>query len=173
MKFPAPILRSVGMAVGCVFVGGACARAQDVVTFVTTTGTTAKKDSPAPNATLSPAVDKKLQEVLDKAKKQKRGAWDFQMKKRIDDITKATGLNDDGVKALGKAEDQAVSASTDDWAATSLDFARKQMASFPQDQLLAMLDQALARDGARPMDDSTISGKFVAPGDQDVWTKAV
>ncbi|HEX4140628.1 MAG TPA: hypothetical protein VHY09_09795 [Candidatus Methylacidiphilales bacterium] len=161
------------MALTCVFVGGACVRAQDVVVMETTTNTTAKKDSPAPHAALSPAVDKKLQKVLEIAKKQKRGYWDFQMKKRIDAITQATSLNDDGVKALWTAEAQAVSASTDDWANKSLEFARKQMAMFPQDQLLAMLDQALARGGALPMDDSPIGGQFIAPEDQDVWTKAL
>ncbi len=171
MKVCAPISRSVGMALALPLLGSAAARGQAVI--ITETQTTTVKTDAKPNATLSPEVEKKLQAIMERARKQKRGAWDFQINKRIDDITKTTALNDNGVTALRKAAELAVSASTDEWAEKSMAFARKTFVSFPKDQLLVMLDQALASNGPLPMDDGPIAGQFVVPENQDVWTKAL
>ena len=170
MKVGCPILRSLGMALVLTILGHAAAWGQAAVVQPP------KNSSPPSKGTLGPEIEKKLQGIMVQAKKQKHGFWDSQMKKRIDDITQATSLNDDGVKALWKAEGEAVTASTDEWGDKVLEFFHKQLAMFPRDQLLAMLNQVTenqARTGILPMDDGPIAGQFVAPENQDVWTKAL
>jgi hypothetical protein len=173
MKFALPLLRSIGMALAWAFVVCAVVRAQDDLTDWSVGHTqisdTAAKKKDTSAVTLAPDLEKKLQDLLDKAKAKKGEYWDDQMKKEIDDIAKLTGLQD--WMPLNAAAKQAVTASLDAYAPKLPDMFRRQIALIPKDQALAMLDQAQEQIGALAETDMT--GEMVAPDEQDVWVKAL
>ncbi len=66
---------------------------------------------------LSPELEGKVTEFLKKMREARRKDWEAEMKKRVSDVVKVTGLDATGVKALEDSADQAVDSATDDWAA--------------------------------------------------------
>jgi len=180
MKVAVPILRSLGMAAALLSLGHGSAHGQaDAGPAVTGETTVAKtspptKDSKPEKTDLPPEAQKLLQDLFDKAKTQKATLWNAEMKKQIDDIAKATSLNDAGRQNLATAANQAVAASAEQWGNKSMEFARKQFAMMPRDQLLAMLHQAERQPAMMAQgEDMPIAGQFVEPKDQEAWTKAL
>jgi hypothetical protein len=178
MKFAVPISRSLGMALALASIG--CnSRAQDVAyavmgkttTTTATPNTTAKKSSTSDIA-LAPEVEKKLQELLDKAKVKKGDSWNDKMQKEVDDITAATSLSDPGKQALDAAAKQAVTASLANWSPKLPEVVRRELGQMPKEQALSMLTAAAQQLDAL-LSWSDMATPSVSPDEQDVWTKAL
>jgi len=168
MKFSASFSRSVGMALALAFLGGAVVRGQ----MVTIRTVALDKSTAASKVTLSPEVEAKLKELLDKTKVKKGETWDAQMKKEIDEIAQVTTLSDAGQQKLATAAKQAVAASLQSWAPDLPDVVRRQIARLPKDAAVAMITQAQDQLGA-VLSWSDVSSQSTAPDQQDVWTKAL
>jgi hypothetical protein len=130
-----------------------------------------KKDDKPPQATLSPEVEKKFKEFIDKALIEKQKIWEARMKKEIEDVVKATGLGDDGRKALEGPAEQAATEGLNDWVAALKDRMRKELAPQPPQQAEKMLDRELAQVGGFIGID--MSGESVEPYERKDWLQAL
>ena len=168
MKFSASFSRSVAMVLALAFLGGTLVRGQMVMIQ---TAAPDKKGA-ASKVPLSPEVETKLKELLDKTKVKKGETWDAQMKKEIDEIAHVTALSDAGQQKLAAAAKQAIAASLQSWAPDLPDVVRRSLARLPKEAAVAMIAQAQDQLGA-VLSWSDVSSQSTAPDQQDVWTKAL
>ena len=174
MKSAGPISRSVGMTLTLAFFGGASACGQTTAASASTTSP--QNDHAAPTITLAPEVQKKLDAFLDKMKTGRGDYWQSKLDQEADEITKATGLSDQGHQALQAASKQAVADSMKAWTPKMPDEVLRQLASVPKDQLLAQLDQAMTMLNQAQMEDALrmqFGGDMSAPDQQDSWKTAL
>jgi hypothetical protein len=125
----------------------------------------------AAKATLSPALEKKLKEFIDKARGEQEKSLAEVMEKQIEAMAKVTGLGDDGKKALEAPAHQAVEAGLDDWAAKLDGRMRKQLSSQPAEVAMRELDQEIAQGTGWTSIDWT--GDTTLPFERPEWIKAV
>lgn len=130
-----------------------------------------KKETAPPKTPLAPEVEAKLKEFVDKVKVEKVKAWDLRMKKEIEDVTKVTGLGEEGGKSLEAPAKRAVEAAVDSWASKSGDMLRKQLSLMPSEQAVNMLDQTLAQ--VAQVARSDWSGEVILPFAREDWIKAL
>lgn len=119
---------------------------------------------------LSPEREKALGELLKKAPDAKRKVWAARMKKEIEQVTKATGLNADGAKALEAAAGEASEACVAGWLAKFGEGMRTSFSQYPEgafdgEELLAsQLEQTVQYDWF---------GEYVRPFEHPKWTEAL
>jgi hypothetical protein len=132
------------------------------------------KDSAKTKTPLSPQLEAKLKEIIDKAKVDAGKSWDERIKKEIAAIATVTGLNDAGQKALEPVARQAASVWIDGWSTKLDDSLRKELSLNPA-LALRMLDQMSQIVGFSQLAFSQVglSGNLVPPFQQDIWNKAL
>lgn len=115
---------------------------------------------------LTPELERKLAEFLTKAREAKRKVWEADMKKRVEELVKVTGLDAAGVKALDVPMTQAIVSAIDDWAGKLEKGWRDWANAAPPDAMemaaaaLNQIDQTVRTDWF---------GKDVRPDEQTQW----
>jgi hypothetical protein len=166
MRFTLSFIRPAGMALTWAVLCGTCAHGS-----ATTTPSAEKKDSVPPKMLLSPELEAKFKDFVDKGKVEKAKIWNLRMKKEIESVAKATGLGEEGVKSLQEPAKHAVELAIDEWGIKSGDMLRKQLSLMPPEQVSMVLDQRLAQVAA--LANSSWSPNSEPPFEEDDWIKAL
>ncbi len=123
-------------------------------------------DAPKPKVTLSPEKEARLAEALKKAGESKRKFWTERMKREIERVTKATGLDANGGNALEDAAGQATDACLGGWS-TAVGESWRQYAGMLDDDGLVLdqlADQSVQADW---------SGDYLRPFEHALWEGAL
>jgi len=126
--------------------------------------------APAAKLKLNPEQEKKLAEIMAKAKAARIRVLDERMKKEIEDLTKITGLEPKGVISLEAAAKEAIERSATEWIADAERLVREALAQMP-----AQLDAMLA-EGSKEMEEGAneeVPGKNLSPSEQTTWRDAL
>ena len=130
-----------------------------------------KSDGGQEKSLLSPQLEAKLKDFIDKARVEKIKVWQARMTKLIDNVATVTGLSDDGKKALEAPAKAAVAIAIVDWQAKSIDVMRRELMLMPPDQAAMILNQRLPQFAVFAQAD-WLPG-ITLPFDEDAWTQGL
>ena len=129
-----------------------------------------KKEEAKLKTTLPPNMEAKLARFLEKVKEAKRKLLKERMRKEIENIAKATGLNPDGVKTLESASQQVNDLCLDDWMNKMEELLRRELRQSAA-AASQILDQMLGQPELYANQDAVFG--YVRPSDQGAWTEAL
>ena len=139
-----------------------------------------------PKSNFSPQVQAKIDEFMKRVTEAKRKVWTARMKKEIDDVAAATGLGEDGKKALADPAKTAVDECVGEWGVKMAKlfnqfFTQQPAELIPElDQLIQQADfyaanEEMFSDYMQPIDHPAWTGalrKILTPGQAALWAAA-
>ena len=128
-------------------------------------------EKPKPKVAVSPEVEAKLAEFVKKVADAKRRLWRLQMQKEIGEVAKATGLGEDGEKALGEPAKAAVDQCVRGWSEKIANVFRGFFNQRPEEALPEM-DQLIQQADFYASNEELVSD-YTRPEDHPLWTEAL
>jgi len=125
----------------------------------------------AKKAVLSPEAESKFKEFLDKTKTDETKAWDERIKKKLDEVTKVTGVGDEAKKNLEPAARQAAATWITEWSVKLEEVLRKELTQNPE-MAATRLAQMVQFISVSQMDWNW-PVEMPPPFEQETWTKAL